>query len=225
MDVVVVTVGDELLAGDTTNTNMAWLGRQLAERGATLRRGLVLPDELDVIADAVAELSAAYDAVIVTGGIGPTHDDLTMDAVARAFDRDMAEHDDAVAYFTDHDTYEFDKLTAGTAHLPAGARLLTNPTGVAPGAVVENVYVLPGVPAEMKAVFDEIAGEFTGTRVHVEVVESDLPESRLLDYLADVQTAFDVRVGSYPGDGVRIKVRSPDETAVENAAEWLRERV
>jgi len=225
MDVVVVTVGDELLAGDTTNTNMAWLGRQLAERGATVRRGLVLPDELDVIADAVRDLAAEYDAVVVTGGIGPTHDDITMDAVAAAFDRDMAEHPEAVRYFHDHDTYQFDQLTDGTAHLPADARLVRNPEGVAPGAVVENVYVLPGVPDEMHAVFGEVADEFTGTRVHVEVVESELPESRLIEYLDGVQDEFDVRVGSYPGDGVRIKIQSTDVDEVDGAAAWLRDRV
>lgn len=226
MDVAVVTVGDELLVGDTTNTNMAWLGRRLTERGATVRCGLVLPDDLEVIADAIAELAATNDAVVVTGGIGPTHDDVTMDAVAAAFDRDMAEHADAVAYFREHDTYRFDDLTDRTAHLPAGSRVVTNPVGVAPGAVVDNVYVLPGVPDEMRGVFGEVADEFTGTRVHVAVVETDLPESRLLEYLADVQESFDVRVGSYPGaDGVRIKVRSTDESAVQQAAAWLRERV
>lgn len=225
MDVAVVTVGDELLVGDTTNTNMAWLGQQLSERGATVRRGLVLPDELDVIADAVAELATAYDAIVVTGGIGPTHDDITMDAVAAAFNVGMAEHPDAVSYFHDHDTYKFENLTEGTAHLPANSRLIPNPEGVAPGAVVENVYVLPGVPAEMRSVFGEIAGEFTGQRVHVVVVETDQPESSLLDVLDEVQERFDVRVGSYPGDGVRIKIQSTDEETVETAAAWVRERV
>lgn len=225
MDVAVVTVGDELLAGDTTNTNMAWLGRELTARGAAVRRGLVLPDELEDIAAAVADLSDEFDAVVVTGGIGPTHDDITMDAVAAAFDREMAEHADAVSYFHDHDRYQFDDLTHGTAHLPAGSRLIENPEGVAPGAVVENVYVLPGVPNEMKAVFGEVASEFTGTHIYVETVESELPESRLVEHLEGVQEAFDVRVGSYPGDGVRIKIQSADESAVEGAAKWLRERV
>lgn len=225
MDVAVVTVGDELLVGDTTNTNMAWLGRALSERGASVRRGLVLPDEIDVIADAVRELATAYDAVVVTGGIGPTHDDITMDAVATAFGVDMAEHPDAVTYFDEHDTYTFEKLTDGTAHLPADSRLIPNPEGVAPGAVVENVYVLPGVPAEMQSVFGEISGEFSGQVVHVEVVETDRPESSLLDVLDGVQERFDVRVGSYPGDGVRIKIKSTDEDTVADAAAWVRERI
>ena len=225
MDVAVVTVGDELLVGDTTNTNMAWLGQQLSDRGATVRRGLVLPDEIEDIATTVRALADEYDAVVVTGGIGPTHDDITMDAVAAAFDVAMTEHPDAVTYFHDHDTYTFEKLTEGTAHLPADSRLLPNPEGVAPGAVVENVYVLPGVPAEMRAVFGEVAAEFTGDLVHVEVVETDQPESSLLDVLDAVQDRFDVRVGSYPGDGVRIKIRSTDEQTAVDAAAWVRERV
>jgi len=98
MQVAVVTVGDELLAGDTENTNASWLGTRLTERGADVRRVVVVPDDEDAIAAEVSTLADRYDAVVVTGGVGPTHDDVTMDGVAAAFDREMVEHADAVAY-------------------------------------------------------------------------------------------------------------------------------
>jgi len=153
MQVALVTVGDELLAGDTVNTNAAWLGERLAQRGVSVDRTVVVPDDVDAIREEVGRLAERYDAVLVTGGVGPTHDDVTMDGVAAAFDRSVGEHDGAVAYFDRHDTYAAEDLTEGTTHLPVDARLLENPDGVAPGAVVENVYVLPGVPDEMRGMF------------------------------------------------------------------------
>ncbi|GGL43496.1 competence damage-inducible protein A [Halarchaeum grantii] len=225
MDVAVLTVGDELLAGDTTNTNAAWLGRRLTERGATVRRTVVVPDDVEVIAADVRELAERYDAVLVTGGLGPTHDDVTMDGVAAAFEREMGEHPDALTWFAEHGTYSRADLTEGTTHLPEGARLLPNDEGVAPGAVVENCYVLPGVPGEMKAMFERVAGEFAGETRHVEVVRADEPESALVERIEGVRERFDVTVGSYPGDGVRLKLQGSDAATVREAAEWLRERV
>ncbi|MFB6070275.1 MAG: competence/damage-inducible protein A [Halanaeroarchaeum sp.] len=225
MDVAVVTVGDELLAGETENTNASWLGRRLADRGATVRRMVVVPDERAVIAETVGDLSASFDAVIVTGGVGPTHDDVTLDGVADAFDLDMTEHPKAVDWFANHEEYARQDLVSGTMELPAGARMIPNDEGVAPGAVVENVYVLPGVPSEMRSMFDRIAGEFDGTPLTTEVVYSDRPESSLVDVITAVDERFDVRVGSYPNDGVRIKVAGVDPEEVAAAADWLRERV
>jgi molybdenum cofactor synthesis domain-containing protein len=225
MQVGLVTVGDELLVGDTENTNASWLGARLTERGASVERVVVVPDVEGAIAEEVARFADRYDAVLVTGGVGPTHDDVTMDGVATAFDRSMAEHPDALAYFQSHDTYQFDNLTEGTADLPSGARLLENPVGVAPGAVVENVYVLPGVPDEMKGMFESVADEFTGTANAVEFVHVDAPESSLVEALEAVRDRFEVTVGSYPGDSVRVKLQHEDEAVVDEAADWFREHV
>ncbi len=225
MEVGVVTVGDELLAGETQNTNATWLARELTNRGVTVERIVVVPDEQDAIASTVQAFQETYDAVIVTGGVGPTHDDVTMDAVAVAFDRDMEEHPDAVAWFKSETEYAREDLVDGTSHLPSGARMIPNPEGVAPGVVVENVYVLPGVPAEMKGMFDEVASEFSGTMLASAVVHSEQPESSMVDLLREVTERFRVRVGSYPNETVRIKVQGEDPDEVEAAAEWLKERV
>ncbi|QCC57950.1 molybdopterin-binding protein [Natrinema thermotolerans] len=224
MNVAVVTVGDELLAGRTTDTNATWLCSELDDRGVTVGRVTTVPDRVADIARVVNEYRAEYDAVIVTGGLGPTHDDLTMDGVAAALGREVEEHDAALAWL-EEDGYTRDDLAAGTADLPAGARALHNDAGVAPGAALEGVYVLPGVPAEMKAMFESIADEFAGTPTYRETVVAGEAESALLDRIADVRERFDVSVGSYPGESVSIELTGTDEATVADAADWLRERV
>ena len=225
MRVALVTVGDELLVGDTVNTNAAWLGERLSERGTTVERVTVVPDRVADIARVVNEYCAEYDAVIVTGGLGPTHDDVTMGGVAAAFGREVERSDEALDWLESVGGYARQDLAAGTAHIPAGARPLHNEVGVAPGCVLDSVYVLPGVPDEMRAMFEQVAEEFQGTYRHTRVVVADEPESALLDRLQGVQERFDVKVGSYPGESVRIKVESADETVVEEAEAWLRERI
>ncbi|WP_248897698.1 competence/damage-inducible protein A [Haloplanus halobius] len=225
MRVAVVTVGDELLSGDTVNTNAAWLCDRLDERGVSVERVTTVPDRIADIARVVNEYRAEYDAVVVTGGVGPTHDDVTMEGVAAAFGRDLIHSEDAAAWIEEHGDYAADDLTDETTHLPAGARMLPNPEGVAPGAVLDSVYVLPGVPEEMKAMFASVEAEFEGERTHVAEVRTTEPESALLDRVEGVQEAFDVRVGSYPGEDVRLKVIAADSETAAEAAAWLRERV
>jgi molybdenum cofactor synthesis domain-containing protein len=224
MEVALVTVGDELLAGDTVNTNAAWLGRELADRGVIVGRSTTVPDRVEDIAEVVDEYRRRYDAVIVTGGLGPTHDDLTMAAVAEAFGADLVENEAVLEWLEEHGGYSRHDLTEGTSHIPEGARPLHNEVGVAPGCVVGTVYVLPGVPAEMKAMFERVAEEFAGEATHVEFVEADEPESGLLDRFETLRERFDVKVGSYPGGTVRVKLEGEREE-VERAADWLRANV
>ncbi|WP_440769366.1 competence/damage-inducible protein A [Natronorubrum sp. DTA28] len=224
MNVAVVTVGDELLAGRTINTNATWLCDRLSDRGVSVERVTTIPDRIGDIARVVNEYRAEYDAVIVTGGLGPTHDDVTVTGVAAAVGRSLEEHEGALAWLED-DGYSRADLTEGTADLPKGARALHNEAGVAPGAVLEGIYVLPGVPSEMKAMFESIESEFSGTTTYREEVVADEPESALLDRIAEVRERFDVTVGSYPGGTVRLSLTGTDEATVAAAAAWLRERV
>lgn len=232
MRVAVVTVGDELLAGDTVNTNAAWLGEQLDRRGAHVERIIVVPDRVGEIAAEVNRLRATHDAVVVTGGVGPTHDDRTLDGVAAALGVPVEPSADAIAWYDDHDVYSHDDLVEGTVDLPRGARLLVNPEGVAPGAVCTGedgvpIYVLPGVPEEMKAMFAAVADEFEGRPRQRAFVETSEPESALIDRFAELQERFSgVTVGSYPGqDGVRVKLEGEDGEVVAAAADWLESRV
>jgi molybdenum cofactor synthesis domain-containing protein len=225
MDAAIVTVGDELLTGDTENTNATWLCGRLDDRGVDVERVTTLPDRVGDIARVVNKYHAEYDAVVVTGGLGPTHDDVTMAGVAAAFGREVELNEDVVDWLRETGGYAAEDLAAGTAELPTGARPLHNTEGVAPGAVVESCYVFPGVPAEMQAMFAGVAEEFAGEQTYSETVETSEPESALLDRLSEVQERFDVSIGSYPGETVRLKVTATDPEAARRAADWLAERV
>lgn len=225
MRVALVTVGDEILAGDTVNTNAAWLGQQLAERGVDVGRVTVVPDSVRDIARLVNEQRAEFDAVIVTGGVGPTHDDVTMDGVAAAFGRGLEESEAALEWLAEAGGYVREDLADGTTDIPAGAEFIRNPNGVAPGCHIGNVYVFPGVPEEMKGMFEVVADDFSGAETFTETVYADEPESALIDRLIEVQEEFDVTVGSYPGEQVRLKIRGEDQARVAAAREWLVERV
>jgi len=238
MEVALLTVGDELLDGDTVNTNATWLARELTERGVTVARVLVVPDDRAVIAETVREWGETYDAVIVTGGLGGTHDDVTMDAVAEAFGRQLVAEDEVIedvvahaAAFRDENPelvskYDLDLDVEAWARTPEGSRPLLNGPGLSPGCVVGNVYVLPGIPEEMEAMFESVAEEFAGEAVS-ETIETGAPEGALLDLIAEARATYDVVVGSYPSRTApnRIKVTGTDPDEVTAAADWLADRV
>jgi molybdenum cofactor synthesis domain-containing protein len=238
MDVALVTIGDELLAGDTENTNATWLCRRLAERGVTVTRVLTIPDDRTVIADAVRSYAESFDACVVTGGLGGTPDDVTTAAVADALDRDLVV-DEAVregivakaeAYASEYpdlaDAYDLDVDFDAQASIPAAARPLVTEESFGPGFVAANVYAFPGIPEELYAMFELVVEEFDGSVVS-ESLYTPAPEGALNDRLTGARERFDVSVGSYPGKGrtpTRIKL-SGDPAAVERAAAWLRERM
>ncbi|MGQ4555875.1 molybdopterin-binding protein [Halobellus sp. GM3] len=225
MRVAVVTVGDELLSGDTVNTNAAWLCERLTDRGVDVERVTTVPDDVADIARVVNEYRAEHDAVVVTGGLGPTHDDVTMAGVAAAVGRELSAHEEAREWLTSEGGYSAADLAERTTHLPARARMLPNAEGVAPGAVVEGIYVLPGVPAEMKAMFETVDEEFTGETAFSTVVDVDEPESELVGRFGELRERFDVTVGSYPGETVRVKLTATDEAVLDEARRWLESRV
>jgi competence/damage-inducible protein cinA len=223
MAVELITVGDELLTGDVVNTNATWLAGELYARGVKTRKIVTIPDDVDLIADTVRGAQSRVDVVVVTGGIGPTRDDVTMAGVAQACGVSLTAHAGAKRWLTEEGGYSAGDLDPETTALPAGARFLRNPAGVAPGAVIDGVYVLPGVPHELQEMFELVREEFNGaieTSVSIECAES---ESALLDRLAYLDDNYPVAVGSYPGESVRVVIRGADEAMVEAAADWLRE--
>src|SRR5699024_6566721 len=168
MEVALLTIGDELLAGDIEHSNATWIPSRLTERGATVPRILVIPDDRELIARTVEDYADKFDATIVTGGLGDTPDDVTMDAVADAFDRPLAIDERARADVEKRlevvrEEYPDIELDVDTeASIPEGSRALINDPGLAPGCVVENVYVLPGIPEEMRSMFEKVQEEFGG---------------------------------------------------------------
>jgi molybdenum cofactor synthesis domain-containing protein len=233
MQAALLTVGDELLAGDTENTNATWLATQLTDRGVSVARILTLPDDEVVIADAVRRYSEAFDAVIVTGGLGRTPDDVTMDAVAAAFDRGLAVDDLALADVERTleaiagEYPDLDVDAAEEATLPEGSRPLINHAGLSPGCVLENVYVFPGIPSEMERMFEAVEGEFAGD-VESRFLYTEEPEANLLGRLDEVRERFDVRVGCYPDREAghnRLKLTAADTEVLDEAEAWLAENV
>ncbi|WP_158855054.1 molybdopterin-binding protein [Halorhabdus sp. CUG00001] len=229
MDVSVLTVGEELLAGDIDNTNGTWLASALTARGVSVRRILTVPDDRDVIAERTRAHSEAFDAVIVTGGIGGTPDDVTMEAVADAFDRTLVASDLAIAHVQQRlaavgeSVPELDIDIEAEAAIPEGAKRLSNPEGLAPGCRLDNVYVLPGIPSEMRAMFETIAEEFTG-EVTERVLYTVEPEANIVTDLTEARDRFEIRVGCYPDKDARhnrLKLTGADETALDDAAAWL----
>jgi len=239
MEVALVTVGDELLAGDTENTNASWLGRQLTAAGATVTRVLTVPDDEAVIADAVSRYHDAFDAVIVTGGIGGTPDDVTKAGVARAFGCDLVVPEDVRAHLeakaeqfaADNpemvDRYDMDLDLDAWASVPEGGQALLTDESFAAGCVIDRVYVFPGIPEELKAMYETVADEFDGDRT-TETIHTPAPEGALVTHITAAREQFDVAVGSYPRKDDtpgRVKITGDDPATVADAAAWLRERI
>jgi molybdopterin-biosynthesis enzyme MoeA-like protein len=176
--------------------------------------------------------------VIVTGGLGGTHDDVTMEAVSHAFGRQLVAEDEVIddvaqhaAAFRDENPelvskYDLDLDVEAWARTPEGSRPLLNGPGLSPGCVVENVYVLPGIPEEMEAMFETVADEFSGDGVS-KTIETTAPEGALLDLVDAARTSYDVAVGSYPSKTGpnRLKVTGTKPAEVAAAAGWLAEQV
>jgi molybdenum cofactor synthesis domain-containing protein len=223
----ILTIGNELLSGDVENTNGSWLARRLEEAGDDVRLIAVLPDEVDEIARMLRDQAERADLVVVTGGLGGTPDDLTREAVAAAFGVEQVEYAEVAAELRARFRSDPD-YAARWALLPAGSRPLGNPLGGAPGFALENVYVLPGLPAEMEAMYETIEDELRdGPPIGSWRRTYRTTEGRIAVLLA--RTASDhpgVRVGSYPSFGaegphVEVVLKSNDLDALDAAAAYL----
>lgn len=228
----VILIGNELLSGRTQDANLNYIAKGLNEIGITLCEAAIIPDVEAVIVDTLNDRRRQRDYVFTTGGIGPTHDDITAACVAKAFGLPLVQHPEALALMERHYGKEnFTEARKRMANVPQGARLIPNPVSIAPGFVIENVYVLAGVPSICHAMFDSLKGSLKGGRpVLSRTTTVFLPESLLALPLEDIQKANpDVEIGSYPfvrqnRIGVSLVARSPDiarVTTVENALHEL----
>ncbi len=198
----ILVIGDEILSGRTKDRNIGYIAEYLAKVGVEAREARVVPDVEDEIVAAVNALRARYDYLFTTGGIGPTHDDITADAVAKAFGVAIGEDPCALAVMMERYT-EADLTPARRrmARIPVGADLIDNPVSKAPGFRLGNVIVMAGVPSVMQAMLDHaIQGVQGGAVMLVETVEAEnLPEGRYGDALAELAKARpEVSIGSYP---------------------------
>ena len=226
-------IGNEILSGRTQDLNLVHLAARLGERGIRMGEARVVPDTEASIVTAVNELRAAYDLVFTTGGIGPTHDDITADCIGMAFGLPVAvdaEAERRLAAFCDERGIELNADRLRMARVPEGAGLIDNPVSIAPGFVVGNVYVMAGVPRIMQAMLDVVLPSLPCGPVveSLSVVVLDLGEGDIATPLRALQSRWpSVDIGSYPGrvDGrfrVELVARSADAPSLASAHAELR---
>lgn len=203
----ILAIGDELLSGRTRDANINYLAGWLTDRAIALSEARIVADDMNAIAEALNGLRARYDYVFTSGGIGPTHDDITVDAIAQAFGRPVVEHPGAIALIEAWYSARGSEVTPARrrmARTPEGAKLIENPVTGAPGVRIANVFVMAGVPSIFQGMLNAVDSELArGVPMHSRAVTAhNLPESVLADQLRDVQARHDqVAIGSYPIDG------------------------
>ncbi len=225
-----IVIGNEVLSGRTQDANLRFLGTRLNDLGIRLAEARVISDDEQTIVQTVNACRAAFDYVFTTGGIGPTHDDITSAAIAKAFGVALERNPEAVALLQIHyRPGDLNEARLTMADIPAGGILIHNPVSKAPGYQMENVFVLPGVPRIMQAMFEGIKERLTGGAVvHSMALAAFIPEGSLAGPLARAQNAHPtVEIGSYPFVrhgrlGVSVVVRSTGMDEMEAAAEKVR---
>ena len=228
-----IIIGNEILSGRTEDQNTPYLAKKLNDCGIGLREIRVVPDVEEEIVDALNACRARYDYVFTTGGIGPTHDDITSDSVAKAFGVKNVIHPEARAILGEHyGVKDLNEARLRMAHTPEGAELVENPISKAPGYQIENVFVLAGVPLIMQAMFESLRHRLVGgppMRSHT--IRAELPEGKIAKALGRIQDAYaDVEIGSYPFFragivGCNLVMRGTDEGRLASAVDKVRDLI
>jgi molybdenum cofactor synthesis domain-containing protein len=225
----VLVIGNEILSGRTQDVNVHYIAKNLDKKGIRLCEVRFVPDEKPAIIDAVQVLSKQYTYLFTTGGIGPTHDDITTECIAEAFAVDLRIHPEAMVLLKKR--YTSDKLTEARkrmACIPTGAILISNPSTLVPGYQLQNVYVMAGVPRIMQGMLDSIIDTLaTGKPIHSKSIQCFLGEGDLADSLRKIQEQHPtVDIGIYPfwtikEHGVNIVIRGLDNNEIDNAADEI----
>ena len=228
-----LVIGDEILSGRTRDANMYFLAGELAKIGVDLKEVRVVSDDADAIVVAVKALSEGYDHVVTSGGIGPTHDDITADCIAAAFDKHIDVRADAAALLQAHydrQGSEFNDARKRMARIPDDAVLIDNPVSVAPGFTLHNVHVMAGVPSVFQAMVASVLPLMTGgAPLLSQTLRIDRGEGDIAGPLAKLALAFPtLSIGSYPFQkdgayGANIVIRGSDGGAIDAAMVQLAE--
>ncbi len=227
----IVIIGDEILSGKFVEENAAFLIGELRALGVELRRITVIPDDLDDIAATVAEAARRFDYVFTSGGVGPTHDDVTMAAIAQAFGTTLTRHPDLESRVRG---YWKDKLADANlrlADVPDGAHLVFGKDNVWPVVAMKNVFIMPGVPALFRRKFVDIRDQFRAVPIAAARVYTTLDEGELAPHLDAVVAAYPaIKIGSYPRFSetdfrVLVTLEGADTAVVAAAFTALRDRL
>ena len=230
-----VVIGDEILSGRTQDRNVGQVATWLNDHGIRLAEVRIIPDDLDRIGETINALRSQHDYLFTTGGIGPTHDDITVDAIAAAFGVPVIVHPDARRILEDYYRGRPGGLTEARlrmARTPEGAELLLNPSSGAPGVKMGNVYILAGVPHIAASMLEALTGKLEGGRPIVSVtVGARAPESDVADLLRETEEAHPgVAIGSYPffkdgKYGANFVIRSDDGELARTTGDDLTKRL
>ena len=225
-----IVIGDEILSGRTQDKNIAQIATWLGVQGIRLREVRVVPDVMDAIVEAVNTLRARNDYLFTTGGIGPTHDDITVDAVAQALGVDVEIHPDARKVLEDYYATRggLNEGRLRMARVPAGASLIENRMSGAPGIRIGNVFLMAGVPHITAQMLDGLTGTLEGgLPLQSATIGCWVPESEIAELLSKTERAFDgCQIGSYPffregRVGANFVIRSTDTAQLEACAAAL----
>src|SRR5882724_1480514 len=223
-------IGNEILSGRTKDANLQFLALELNKLGVRLMEVRVIPDIEDTIVATVNAVCSKFDYVFTTGGIGPTHDDITADSIAKAFGVGISEHPEAVARMTRHygDAALFTPARRRMARVPHGGTLVDNPVSVAPGFQMENVFTFAGIPKVAEAMFQSMKHRLVGgDPVLSRTVRTNLPEGIIAEPLGALQKRYeDIEIGSYPAfrngrPSVSLVLRGTDDARLATATAEL----
>jgi molybdenum cofactor synthesis domain-containing protein len=223
----IIVIGNEILSGKTRDENSLYLVRELRELGVDVRKISVIPDERNMISLEVRAFSMAYDYVFTTGGVGPTHDDLTMDGIAAAFGQSIARHPELEGTLRRYYPAESIDANLRMADIPAGARLVGDAGMVFPVIAIENVFIFPGVPEILRRKFHRIRELFREEPYHLREVYLRADEGQIADLLHRVLERFpELLLGSYPyldnpAYSVKLTLESKDPGYVDGAHAML----
>lgn len=217
-------IGNEILSGRTQDANLAHFAKTLGARGIVIKEARVVADEPQAIIKAVNALRKTYDLVFTTGGIGPTHDDITAECIAQAFGVPLVEDQEALSILRGYYGAALNEARRRMARIPQGASLIRNPVSGAPGFFLENVYVMAGVPSINRAMLNEVIDTLPGGTPRLEsVVSGAVPEGAIADGLRAVAGRYpSVEIGSYPNYahgrfGTSVVLKSTDGSALAEA--------
>jgi molybdenum cofactor synthesis domain-containing protein len=219
----IILIGNEILSGKTRDENAAYLCRELRALGVDVRRIAVIPDEVALIAEEVAAFTKSFDLVFTSGGVGPTHDDVTIEGVARAMAVPVVRHPELVALLERYYRGTLTEAALRMAEIPEGAELLTGGSLRFPAILMRNVYVLPGVPEIFRQKFDALRERFRDQPIHLKNVFVRIGEGTLAEYLNRLLESFPLlQLGSYPELSnpeyqVKVTLESRDRGYLEQA--------
>ena len=222
VNAAIIIIGNEILSGKTQDVNVVSISKWLNELGVKLEEVRVIPDTEDIIVKTINDVRKKFNYVFTTGGIGPTHDDITSRSIARAFNLSYGYHKEAYKILeTYYGAKNFNKGRKKMSMLPDKALLIFNPSSGAPGFIVDNVYCLPGVPSILKSMLGGLNSKIKGgKKILNKTIALRTVESEIASSLEKVQNNFkDVEIGSYPffkqgKIGVSIVIRSTDEELI-----------